>query len=110
MSKSIHERLRPHLHDDEVVQSHTRAADAILAVTDRRLIVATEDRLKLSIPVDGLRRIQFDIEKSRPATLVIVPEHPSAEPQVLAIPAGEYQRAGQTLAILGQRLAELAGS
>lgn len=110
MSTFIRKALHPHLDQDEVIEAHTRATDAIVALTDRRLIVATRNRVALSIPVDGVRRIQFDIEKSRPATLVIVPEHPAAEPQVLAIPAGEYQRAGKTLAILGERLALLGGS
>jgi hypothetical protein len=96
--------LRPHLEADETIEVVTRATDAILAVTDRRLLVATGRRLALAVPFRDLRRIQFDIERTRPATLVIVPEHPGDEPQVLAIPHDEYPAAAQALAILGRRL------
>ena len=60
----------------------------------------------LDISYDRLRRIQFDIERSRPATLVIVPESPSDEPQLLAIPPEEYERAARALAVIGERLSE----
>jgi hypothetical protein len=83
-----------------------RARDAILAVTDRRLVVADDQRVALDIPYDAVRRVQFDIERTRPATLVIVPESPSDEPQVLAIPPEEYDRAASALAVIGQRLSE----
>ncbi len=64
---------------------------ATLLVTDRRVVVAQEDRVALDISFDALRRIQFDVERRRPATLVIVPEHPADEPQVLAIPPERYE-------------------
>lgn len=91
----------------ETIRAVTRARDAVLALTDRRLIVAANDRVTLDIPIDGVRRVQFDIERARPATLVIVPKHPAAEPQVLAIPPEEYRRAASVLATLGEQLAEL---
>jgi hypothetical protein len=75
-------------------------------VTDRRLAVATDDRVTLDIGFDALRRIQFDIERTRPATLVIVPEHPSHEPQVLAVPPSRYDEVTRALAFIGNRLAE----
>ena len=67
----------------------------------------TEDRLALDIPFDGLRRIQFDIERSRPATLVIVPEHPTNEPQVLAVPPERFDEVTRALALIGSRLYQL---
>jgi hypothetical protein len=96
-------RLEP----GESVQAIARAASASLLVTDRRLAVADEDRLALDIPFDGLRRIQFDIERSRPATLVIVPEHPSNEPQVLAVPPERFEEVTKALAVIGSRLYQL---
>jgi hypothetical protein len=36
----------------------------------------------MDIPVEDLRRVQFDIEKRRPAALVFVPEHAEHFPQV----------------------------
>jgi len=53
-----------------------------------------------------LRRIQFDIERDRPATLVVVPESPEVEPQVLAIPAEEYPAVADALVQIGLRLCE----
>jgi hypothetical protein len=79
---------------------------ARLLVTDRRLAVATADRIALDVGFAALRRIQFDIERKRPATLVIVPENPSDEPQVLGIPPSHYDDVTKALAIVGRRLAE----
>ncbi len=90
----------------ETVEVVAEAAGARLVVTDRRLAVAAGERVALDITFDGLRRIQFDIERSRPATLVIVPEHASNEPQVLAIPPERYEEITRALALIGRRLAE----
>lgn len=93
------------LEADESLQAMARGTDAILAVSDRRLIVKARERIALSVAIDGLRRIQFDIEKMRPATLVIVPEEPRDEPQVLAIPAHEIRAVTAALALIAERLA-----
>ncbi len=92
---------------DEAVEVVADAASARIMVTDRRLAVAAADRITLDIGFDGLRRIQFDIERQRPATLVIVPESPMHEPQVLAIPPDRYDEITTALAIIGRRLAAL---
>jgi hypothetical protein len=75
-------RLEP----GETVHRITRTTDAHMLVTDRRVAIAAGERLALDIPYHRLRRVQFDLERRRPATLVLVPEHPTDEPQVLAIP------------------------
>jgi hypothetical protein len=93
---------------DEQLQIRTDAGDAALAVTDRRLVVADARRLMLDTSFDELRRIQFDIEKDRPATLVIVPESPRSDPQVLAIPPERFDEVSQALAFIGRRLAGIA--
>ena len=100
--------VRDALLPDEAVEAIARATDSLLAVTDRRFIVATGSHLALNLPITELRRIQFDIEKRRPATLVIVPEVPGHDPQVLAIPAEELERTARALTLVGARLAELA--
>jgi hypothetical protein len=93
------------LDPSESVHVEARAAEAIVLVTDKRLAVATRaDRFDLDIPFDGLRRVQFDIERTRPAVLVIVPEHPADRPQVLSIPPEQYEAVGQALAVIGRRL------
>ena len=99
-------QVRSVLLDGEVIEARARAQDGVLAVTPRRLAIAAGDRLLLDIPFDRLRRIQFDIERSRPATLVVVPEHPSDQPQVLAIPPDEFPAVAEALALVGRRLLE----
>jgi hypothetical protein len=94
--------LRP----DERLHIVARTSDHQILVTDRRVAVADEHRVALDIPIGNLRRIQFDIEKSRPATLVLVPESPSDPPQVLAVPVEHYAQVSQALAVLGELLAE----
>jgi hypothetical protein len=57
------------------------------------------------VPFDQLRRIQFDIERTRPATMVIVPEQPRDEPQVLAVDPDEFDAVAKALATIDRRLA-----
>ena len=57
------------LQPDEQLQAIATTNEARLLVTNRRFAVAVDDRISLDISIDQLRRIQFDIEKSRPATL-----------------------------------------
>jgi hypothetical protein len=93
------------LEPDEQVHAQAAAEDAIMLVTDRRLAVATtEDRFALDIPFQHLRRVQFDIERSRPATLVLVPESPADRPQVLTIPPDQYEATAQALALIGKHI------
>ena len=95
----------------EALQATARGMDAILAVSDRRLIVTSRERIALfhlDVPFEALRRIQFDIEKRRPATLVIVPEEPRDEPQVLAIPPEEIRGITSALALIAERLARFS--
>jgi hypothetical protein len=90
----------------EAIQAAARLRDTHLVVTERRLAVASDARLMLDVPIHNLRRIQFDIERTRPATLVIVPEHPDHEPQVLAVPRHEYRAVADVLVVIGERLAD----
>ena len=88
----------------ERVQAHAKALDASIVVTDRRLVVASEGRLMLDVPFDRLRRIQFDIERARPAALVVGPEWPSDPPQVLSVTPEEYEAMAQVLTYVGVRI------
>jgi hypothetical protein len=91
----------------ETIEVRARAGTADLLVTDRRLAVASQERLLLDVPIDGLRRIQFDIERERPATLVVVPDDARYEPQVLAVPPAQYRDVADALVIIGRQLASL---
>ena len=103
------EPLGPHLvaalEPAETIEVTAWATNAVLALSARRLFVVDADRVLLALPIRRIRRIEFDIERSRPATLVIVPEDPTEEPQVLAIPPASYEAAAKALALVGQRLA-----
>ena len=93
---------------DEEVRVKASAGDALVVVTDRRMAVATAERLMLDVPIENLRRIQFDIERERPATLVIVPERRQDEPQVLAIEPRDYEAIVRALVAVGHRFAAAA--
>ncbi|MEA2606778.1 MAG: hypothetical protein QOI00_1535 [Chloroflexota bacterium] len=95
------------LEPGERVRVQARSTDAVLAVTDRRLVVASPHRIALAVPISALRRIQFDIERHRPATLVIVPEQASYEAQVLSIPPEHYADAADALVAIGHELAPI---
>jgi hypothetical protein len=98
------------LEPGEELRVQARALEAVLAVTDRRLMVAGRERIALAVPFHRVRRIQFDIERDRPATLVIVPEMAHDEPQVLSIPPERYGEAAQALVAIGQKLASTIGT
>lgn len=105
LDEALDPRLQAILEVGESVQLRVAAREATIAVTDRRLALLAEHGVTLDIPFARLRRVQFDIERDRPATMGIVPDHPSDAPQVLAIPPEEYDAATQVLAVIGRRLA-----
>ena len=99
------------LDPDEQVHAEAQADEGAIIVTDKRVVVAVvPERFHLDVPFEALRRVQFDIERARPATLVIVPEHPSDEPVVLAVPPEQYESVARLLAVLGRRLHDVATS
>jgi hypothetical protein len=97
--------IRRALDPDEEIHVEAPAGDSVVVVTSRRLAIGSNDRLALDVPIDNLRRIQFDIERDRPATLVVVPERPTDEPQVLAVRPSDYPGVADALVVIGQRLA-----
>jgi hypothetical protein len=84
-----------------------QAVEGLIAVTDRRIVVKMKRRVALDAEFKALRRIQFDIERRRPATLVIVPEDPTDEAQVLSIPPTEIPRVTEALVIVSRGFAGL---
>lgn len=91
----------------EAVQVLVEASEVAVLVTDRRVVVTSAGRVALNIGIDGLRRIQFDIERDRPATLVIVPDDPRNEPQVIPIAPTLYDDVTRALATIGRVLAAI---
>ena len=94
----------PLVQPDEAVLGHATTRGIVLLATDRRMAVLDGGRVALDLPYHRLRRIQFDIERQRPATLVIVPESPADEPQVISIPPEEYQEVADVLVAVGRNL------
>lgn len=92
------------LQPGEVLETHATAQDALIAVTSHRLIVTEGRRTVLDIPFSNVRRIQFDVERGRDATLVIVPEHVSNEPPVVGVPIPKLRETAHVLAVIGERL------
>src|SRR5438132_1021880 len=93
----------PHLGPDERVAVTLRATEAVVAITNKRLVVTVNERLALALAFQGLRRIQLDIERERPTTLVILPEDPRQEAQVLSIPGSEIERVAHAVAVVGRQ-------
>lgn len=102
---TFQDRVAEILEADEAIEVVANARTHRVVVTDRRLAVADDERVALQVPYPGLRRIQFDIERDRPATLVIVPQSPHDEPQVLAVRPEDYDDIARALAVIGRRLA-----
>jgi hypothetical protein len=95
------------LPEDERLQVAARTTTAVVAVTDRRMVIGTEHRVAMDLPLDALRRIQFDVERGRPATLVLVPHSPYHEPQVLAVPLEELEAVSRAVYLVGAHLQRL---
>lgn len=100
------QRSHPLVAPDEAVIERATARGVVLLATDRRMAVVQGDRLALDLPYHRLRRIQFDIERKRPATLVIVPESPADEPQVISVHPDEYREVADVLVAVGRNLIE----
>jgi hypothetical protein len=95
------------LESDEAVLVVTTTERALVAVTDRRLIVRDAVRVALDLPIEGIRRVELDVERGRPATLAVVPHSPWQEPQVLVVPIERLDLVARMIAIVGQRLGGL---
>lgn len=91
---------------DEDLHVEAAALEGVLALTDRRLVISNGERAILDIAYEGLRRVQYDLERGRAATLVIVPESPHDLPQVLTIPDSEYRAVAEALVVIGARFGQ----
>ena len=92
------------LQPGEELTIYARPRGTVIAVTDRRVILTDNDRVVFDLPFEGIRRLQFDLERGRPGTFSIVPESLAAEPQVLSVPLEEYEHMAAVAVRIGQRL------
>src|SRR5688572_16111768 len=94
----------------ESVRALIDGIDSRVVVTDHRLAVANAQRIALNVELRKLRRIQFDIERERPATMVIVPDDPLHEAQVVTVPPEQYDAVGSALAYVGRAIHDAGAS
>jgi hypothetical protein len=87
------------------IRAQATADGQVVVVTDTVLRVGSGNRVDLDVTISDIRRIQFDIERDRPATLVIVPISPHHQPQVIVVQPEEYAAVGEALVILGRLMA-----
>ncbi len=88
------------------ILAQTSADGHVLVVTKKLVRVASDNHVRLDVPIENVRRIEFDIERDRPATLVIVPDRPSDAPQVMSVPPPDYVGVSHALAVLGLEMAK----
>jgi len=86
---------------DEVVRGVVNGTDGRLVLTDRRVVVTENGVITLDVPIGNLRLVEFDLESQRPATMIIVPDHPRDPPRQLAIDPQQYDEVAAVLARLG---------
>jgi hypothetical protein len=91
----------------ETIRALVDGVDGRVVVTDQRLAVTDAQRIALNVELRKLRRIQFDIERERPATMVIVPDDPGHEAQVITVPPEQYDAVGSALAYVGRTIHRL---
>jgi len=96
--------LAPLLDSGEAVHHRAETVEAIVAVTDRRVLVRDDQRVALDVPFSAIRRIQLDVERDRESTVVIVPEASRHRPQVLTVPSEQLHEIARVVAAIGLRL------
>ena len=89
---------------DEVVRGVVDGIEGRLVLTNRRVLVTENAVITLDVPITNLRLVEFDLESQRPATVIIVPEHPRDPPRQLAIEPQQYDEVASVLAQLGPRI------
>lgn len=90
----------------EDIRAQASADGHLVTVTDDSVRVASGDGVQLDVPIKDVRRIQFDIEHDRPATLVIVPHAAWRDSQVIMVEPNDYEGVCHALAVLGMKMVE----
>jgi len=96
--------LGPLLDSDEAVHHRAETVEAVVAVTERRVLVCHDQRVALDLPFSAIRRIQLDVEGDRESTVVIVPHASRHRPQVLTVPDDQLREIASVVAAIGLRL------
>jgi hypothetical protein len=92
--------------DPQDIRAQSSADGHLVVLTDDILRVGSGDNVQLDVPIGDVRRIQFDIERDRPATLVIVPDAAWRQSQVIMVEPEHYEGVAHVLAVLGVMMAQ----
>jgi hypothetical protein len=112
MSEDLNDGLGPAALDalnGERVEVVVHAEGAEMVVTAHRLLVTLNGAVVFALPIQELRRIQYDIEANRPAVLAIVPERAEYEPQLLTVLPESFENVARALTLVGRTLAASRG-
>ena len=88
------------------IRAQASADGHVVVVTDDLLRIGSGDNVQLDVPIEDVRRIQFDIERDRPATLVIVPDAAWRDSQVIMVEPDDYEGVAHAIAVLGSMMAD----
>ena len=80
------------LDPDERVDLVARMDGALVVLTDHRVVVQEGDRTALDVDLGGIRRIEFDLERGRAATLILVPHDPRQTRRCWQCPTRRWKR------------------
>jgi hypothetical protein len=89
---------------DERVRVVVETDDGVLALTDRRVVGRDALQAMLDVPVTAVRRIQLDVEKHRPATVVVVPDDATKVVMALSVPADQLASVSELVVRVGAEL------
>ena len=92
--------------DPQDIRAQSSADGHVVVLTNDLLRVGSGDDVQLDVPIGDIRRIQFDMERDRPATLVIVPDAAWRESQVIMVEPENYEGVAHVIAVLGLMMAE----
>ena len=112
---SLGERSDQHMHNEsnlraispQDIRAESSADGHLVVLTDDLLRVGSGDNVHLDVPIGDIRRIQVDVERDRPATLVIVPDAAWRESQVIMVEPENYEGVAHVIAVLGVMMAKL---
>lgn len=88
----------------ESILAHVVANEAVLVVTEHRLIVNNGRKTTLDVGLHEIRRIQLDIERDRAATFILVPDRAATMPEVLTVGRDSYHALAEVLIYIAEHL------
>lgn len=96
--------IKARLGPNEAVRGLIDGTDGRLVLTDHRVLVSENGRITLDVPIANLRLVEFDVERQRPARVIVVPESPLDAPRDLSIEPQQYDEVASVLQQLGPQV------